>query len=150
LIAGLYGMNLKNFIEESDVAFTGVTVVCFGLSAIVCVYGMRRLRRIQKVRMWGEGYGSDLASRRGNWRSEAMEHAALPWGDRAERAVKSKDGKGPVLWPGMDGLGMSNGKEPATVTIRDDLSTSPQKVAEKWQPAHSPPVPPVQQVKKKN
>jgi magnesium transporter len=150
LIAGLYGMNLKNFIEESDVAFSGVTVACFGLSAIVCVYGMRRLRRIQKVRMWGEGYGSDLASRRGNWRSEAMEHAALPWGNRAERVTKSKDGKGPVLWPGMDGLGMNSGKEPATVTIHDDLSASPQKVVEKRQSTPLPPVPPVQQVKKKN
>jgi hypothetical protein len=150
LIAGLYGMNLKNFIEESDVAFTGVTAVCFGLSAIVCVYGMRRLRRIQKVRMWGEGYGSDLASRRGNWRSEAMEHAALPWGNRAERVAKSNDGKGPVLWPGMDGLGMSSGKGSAAVTIHDDLSTSPQKVVEKRQPTPLPSVASVQQVKKEN
>lgn len=150
LIAGLYGMNLKNFIEESDVAFTGVTVVCFGLSAIVCVYGMRRLRRVQKVRMWGEGYGSDLASRRGNWRTEAMEHAAPPWENRPDRVAKLKDGKGPVLWPGMDGLGMNSGKEPATVTIRDDLSTGPQKAADKRQSTSFPPVPPVPPVKKGN
>ena len=150
LIAGLYGMNLKNFVEESDIAFTGVTMVCFGLSAIVCVYGMRRLRRVQKVRMWGEGYGSDLASRRGNWRSEAMEHAAPPWENRADRVAKLKDGQGPVLWPGMDGLGTNNGKKPATVTIRDDLSTGPQKAAEKRQSTPFPPVPPIPPVKKEN
>ena len=107
LIAGLYGMNLKNFIEESDLAFGVVTLTCFGLSAIVCVYGMRRLHRVQKVRMWSEGYGSDLASRRGNWRSEAMEHAALPWENRTERLMKLREVKGPVLWPGMDGLGQN-------------------------------------------
>jgi hypothetical protein len=140
LVAGLYGMNLKNFIEESDLAFGVVTLTCFGLSAIVCVYGMRRLRRIQKVRMWGEGHGSDWASRRGNWRSEAMEHAALPWENRTDRLMKSKDGKGPVLWPGMDGLGMNSANEPATVTIHDDLSTGPLKAVEK---RHCPPFPTV-------
>jgi hypothetical protein len=140
LIAGLYGMNLKNFIEESDLAFGAVSLTCFGLSAIVCVYGMRRLRRVQKVRMWGEGSGSDWASRRGSWRSEAMEHAALPWENRTDRLMKLKDGKGPVLWPGMDGLGVNGAKEPATVTIHDDLSNGPQKAGEK---RHFPPVPQV-------
>ena len=145
LVAGLYGMNLKNFIEESDLAFGGISVFCFGLSAIVCVYGMRRLRRVQKVRMWGEGYGSDLASRRGNWRSEAMEHAALPAKDRM---MKLREGRGPVLWPGMEGLGVNSGKEPATVTIHDDLSTGPQKAVEKRHLPPVPPVPPIPPVKK--
>jgi hypothetical protein len=139
LVAGLYGMNLKNFIEESDIAFGGISVACFGLSAIVCIYGMRRLRRIQKVRMWGEGHGSDWTGARRNWRSEAMEHAALPWENRTDRLLKQKDGKGPVLWPGMDGLGVDRENEHATVTIHDDLSSEPPKGVEK---RHFPPVPP--------
>jgi magnesium transporter len=57
LVAGLYGMNLNNFIEETDWGFGGVSVVCFGLSAIIAMYGMRKLRKVQKVRMWGEGVG---------------------------------------------------------------------------------------------
>jgi magnesium transporter len=55
LIAGLYGMNLNNFIEETDWGFGAVSAVCFGLSAVVAMYGMRKLRKVQKVRMWGEG-----------------------------------------------------------------------------------------------
>ncbi|KAL9625654.1 MAG: hypothetical protein Q9160_000368 [Pyrenula sp. 1 TL-2023] len=118
LIAGLYGMNLKNFIEESDVAFSGVTVVCFGLSAIVCLYGMKKLRRVQRVRMWGEGYSSSYEKDgnlgRGNWRREAMDDALkgkisgafMPREERIRRVKEAKEaGKlGKVLWPGMEGL----------------------------------------------
>ncbi|KAL2393157.1 Mitochondrial inner membrane magnesium transporter mrs2 [Exophiala dermatitidis] len=128
LVAGLYGMNLKNFMEESDLAFGGVSAVCFIMSAIICVYGMRKLRKVQKVRMWGEGLDS-LGQRsrvggRGNWRNEAVE-------SQAQRFARLRGGAGgavagggagitplaggggggggqtgPVLWPGMDGLGM--------------------------------------------
>jgi hypothetical protein len=79
-----------------------------------------------------------------------MEHAALPWENRADRVAKLKDGKGPVLWPGMDGLGINSAKRPATVTIRDDLSTSPKKAAEKRQSTPFSPVPPIPPVKKEN
>lgn len=51
-IAALYGMNLKNFIEESDLGFWGVSGICGVLSVVVLMYGMRRLRRVQKVSMW--------------------------------------------------------------------------------------------------
>lgn len=71
LIAALYGMNLKNFIEESDVGFFGISVSCFTLALFVSGWGIRKLRRVQKVSMWGEsgvgvgrGYGS-----RGSWRN---------------------------------------------------------------------------------
>jgi magnesium transporter len=112
LIAGLYGMNLKNFMEESDLAFGGVSAVCFVLSALICMYGMRKLRKVQKVRMWGEGLDAlsqrARAGGRGNWRSEAVE-------SQAQRIARLKGGitniggtaqSRPVLWPGMDGLGM--------------------------------------------
>lgn len=53
-IAGLYGMNLKNFIEESDLAFWGVSGWAFVFSAIICAYGLHKLRRTQRLTMWGE------------------------------------------------------------------------------------------------
>lgn len=54
LFAGLYGMNLKNFIEESDYGFGGVSATCFAITAVVCYYGLAKLRKLQRVRMWGE------------------------------------------------------------------------------------------------
>ncbi|EXJ86356.1 hypothetical protein A1O3_03307 [Capronia epimyces CBS 606.96] len=142
LVAGLYGMNLKNFMEESDLAFGGVSVVCFVLSAVICVYGMRKLRKVQKVRMWGEGVEA-LGPRgriggRGNWRSEAVE-------SQAQRTARLKGGgvslggtaSRPVLWPGMDGLGMhklniESEDDPRNVVIdpnsdADAVSESPRK-----------------------
>ncbi|KAA6414191.1 MAG: hypothetical protein FRX48_02553 [Lasallia pustulata] len=53
-IAALYGMNLKNFIEESDFGFTGVSAASFIFAAMVCAYGLTKLRKLQRVSMWGE------------------------------------------------------------------------------------------------
>jgi magnesium transporter len=62
-VAAMYGMNLKNFIEESDFGFWGVTASCAMFSALVCMYGLTKLRKVQRVSMWGE------SGRRGpNWR----------------------------------------------------------------------------------
>ncbi|KAI1617436.1 hypothetical protein EDD37DRAFT_619945 [Exophiala viscosa] len=119
LVAGLYGMNLNNFIDETNWGFTGVTAACFVLSGVICMYGMRKLRKVQKVRMWGEGVDS-LAQRarvasRGNWRSEAVESQAQRIG-RLKGGGVNLSGKqsGPVLWPGMEGLGVHrlNGDRP--------------------------------------
>ncbi|PGH11394.1 hypothetical protein AJ79_04895 [Helicocarpus griseus UAMH5409] len=54
LCSALYGMNLKNFIEESDFGFLGVSGACFVFTAFVCAYGLMKLRKVQRVRMWGE------------------------------------------------------------------------------------------------
>ncbi|KAF8477342.1 hypothetical protein BDZ91DRAFT_647794 [Kalaharituber pfeilii] len=54
-VASLYGMNLKNFIEESDFAFVGVSSWAMIFSAIICFYGLHKLRRTQRLTMWGEG-----------------------------------------------------------------------------------------------
>jgi len=48
-------MNLKSFLEESDFAFYGVTGSAFIFSAIICAYGLHKLRRTQRLSMWGEG-----------------------------------------------------------------------------------------------
>jgi len=50
-IAGLFGMNLKNFLEESIAGFGGVTSVSVVLSIIVCAFGLVRLRKVQRVKM---------------------------------------------------------------------------------------------------
>lgn len=63
-VAALYGMNLKNFIEESDLGFLGVSALSFVFSGVICAYGLHKLRRVQRVTMWGEsGRG-----KRGSWR----------------------------------------------------------------------------------
>lgn len=137
LVAGLYGMNLENFIEESNVAFGVVTFACVVLSAWICRYGFNKLRKVQKVRMWGEAstgfdmYNSTISrgrdpinhlgsptTGRGNWRSEAMEQlginkekqrkmrARFGYSQQTSTAAAAAAGSGPVLWPGMDGLGL--------------------------------------------
>lgn len=61
-LAGLYGMNLENFIEETNWGFgavTGISTIC---SLIVCWYGLGRLRRVQRVRM-GSNEVTHLARR---------------------------------------------------------------------------------------
>lgn len=53
-VAALYGMNLKNFIEDSDLGFWGVTGWCAVFAGMVCAYGLTKLRKVQRVSMWGE------------------------------------------------------------------------------------------------
>jgi magnesium transporter len=53
-IAALYGMNLKNFMEESDLGFLGVTGWCVIFAGIVCGYGLTKLRKVQRVTMFAE------------------------------------------------------------------------------------------------
>ena len=80
-IASLYGMNLKNFIEESDFGFAGVTAGSAILGLVVWSYGLKRLRRVQRVSMWGE-QGSRS---RGPWTDINNPLPALPGESRTER-----------------------------------------------------------------
>ncbi|CAK7198946.1 magnesium ion transporter [Sporothrix eucalyptigena] len=52
-LAGLYGMNLENFIEETNWGFSAVTGVSFFFSLVVCWYGLVKLRKVQRVKMHG-------------------------------------------------------------------------------------------------
>ncbi|KAI8934591.1 magnesium ion transporter [Plenodomus lindquistii] len=61
-VAALYGMNLKNFIEESDFGFYGVSAWCTVFGFIVAAYGLTKLRKVQRVSMYGHGPGA-LVSR---------------------------------------------------------------------------------------
>lgn len=100
LIAAFFGMNLKNFMEESDLGFGGVCVVSFAIAAVVCGYGLGKLRRVQKVSMWGEQGVS--AGRGRNWRNvdgdlNRIRDGALPEFARKTRIqskVMGKMGKG--------------------------------------------------------
>ena len=62
--AALYGMNLKNFIEESDLGFWGVSALCTVSSIALIVWGLKKLRSVQRVSMWG-GAGEMLLPVRG-------------------------------------------------------------------------------------
>lgn len=87
-IAGLYGMNLKNFMEESDFGFIGVTTWSFVFAAVVCWYGLKKLRKVQRVSMWGERGSND----RGSWRDVSPMHA-LPDESRVERMKRAKEAR---------------------------------------------------------
>ena len=52
--AALYGMNLKNFMEESDLGFWGVSASCLLLSVVVCSYCLTKLHKMKRVSMWGD------------------------------------------------------------------------------------------------
>lgn len=62
-VAALYGMNLKNFIEENDFGFFGVSAWCTVFGSIVAVYGLQKLRRVQRVSMYAHGPGSIVSSK---------------------------------------------------------------------------------------
>lgn len=53
-VAAFYGMNLKNLIEESDFGFWGVSGLSVMTAVIVSVCGMWKLRKVQRVRIWGD------------------------------------------------------------------------------------------------
>ena len=108
-VASLYGMNVKNFLEESDLGFMGVTAWSAVFAAVVCAYGLKKLRKVQRVSMWGErGVG-----RRGTWR-DVMGLAAPGEGGRGREALERRAREGRealerraregLEWRGREGL----------------------------------------------
>ncbi|KAI1259851.1 cora-domain-containing protein [Xylariaceae sp. FL1019] len=53
-IAGLYGANLENFIEDTNWGFGAVTGVSVIMSLLVCKYGLSKLRHLQRIKMQGD------------------------------------------------------------------------------------------------
>ena len=76
-IAALYGMNLKNFIEEDHFGFAGISGLCTAVTVFGCMWAFRRLRKVQRFSMWGESgshqrgraHGAQIANEgsRGSW-----------------------------------------------------------------------------------
>jgi hypothetical protein len=64
-IAGLLGMNLKNFMEDWEYGFPLITSLAFGTSMLVCGYGLTRLKRIQKLTLYGRYPGVNKKNRHG-------------------------------------------------------------------------------------
>jgi magnesium transporter len=52
--AGLYGMNLKNYMEDSALGFPAMTGVATIFSLVICMYGMTKLRKVQRIKMDGQ------------------------------------------------------------------------------------------------
>lgn len=83
-IAALYGMNLENFIEETNYGFFGISGLCALLTVASSIWGLRRLRKVQRVSMWGESGSVRQAKAlgrqpgRGSWREI---DAAAPSGE---------------------------------------------------------------------
>lgn len=91
-IAALYGMNLKNFLEESDFGFAGVSGASFIFAALVCAYGLTKLRKVQRVSMWGE----QGRRNRGSWR-DVDPMPALPGEARGERLKRLREARHEAL-----------------------------------------------------
>ncbi|KAH3908635.1 hypothetical protein HBI56_074980 [Parastagonospora nodorum] len=95
-VAALYGMNLKNFIEESDLGFFGISAWCTVFGIIVAAYGLQKLRKVQRVSMYGHGPGSIVSKgleNRGVWGLGA-------WGGGGARGVdigKKSEGLGDIV-----------------------------------------------------
>jgi len=64
-VAALYGMNLKNFIEDSDLGFPIISTWCTVFGFGVLIWGLTRLRRVQRLSMWGHGGGAKAV--KGGW-----------------------------------------------------------------------------------
>jgi len=59
LVAGLFGMNLVNYLEDASWGFAAITTSCVVLSTVFSLYGARRLRRIQSLKsLEGGGLGA--------------------------------------------------------------------------------------------
>lgn len=90
-IASLYGMNLKNFIEESNLGFLGVTAWSLVLATVVCAYGLNKLRKVQRVKMWGE-----RGSNRRSWRDQGSLQPLLQNGGERRKGGWREEGGGGV------------------------------------------------------
>jgi magnesium transporter len=99
-IAALYGMNLKNFLEESDWGFIGVSAWSFIFAGIVCSYGLTKLRKVQRVSMWGE----EGRKSRGSWR-DVDPMPALPGETRMERIKRLQEARHEAARESRNGLG---------------------------------------------
>jgi magnesium transporter len=55
-IASAYGMNLENFIEETDYGFPLVVVMTIVPVVVISLYSLKHLNKLQKITMMGDHY----------------------------------------------------------------------------------------------
>lgn len=86
--ASLYGMNLKNYIEESDYGFGAVTVSVFLIAGVVSVMNLRHLKRLKRISVHEGSYGLSssrsrhrgfLAARRAKSRIRSPQERRMMW-----------------------------------------------------------------------
>lgn len=107
-IAALYGMNLKNFLEESDFGFLGVTVWSFVFAGVICGYGLAKLRKVQRISMGGEGGRRPGRS----WRVDEMQEVGRRGVLERHRRLK-EERKDALLGP--DGIPIVKGSDTALI-----------------------------------
>ena len=88
-VAALYGMNLKNFMEESNLGFWSVSGISGALAAMVCIYGLLKLHRVRRISMWGEGGRQN----RGSWRDVDLGMRGRLDAARLERVKRLKEAR---------------------------------------------------------
>ncbi|KAF2753338.1 cora-domain-containing protein, partial [Pseudovirgaria hyperparasitica] len=132
-VAALYGMNLKNFIEESDLGFPGVSLWCTVCGIVVCVWGIQKLRKVQRVSMYGE-HGRRIALSRTELGAgttprsieiaKEKERNVRGWERRLRETERARKGAAPAAglgqghddmfgkWPGSAGAGHKGVKKP--------------------------------------
>ncbi len=91
-VAALYGMNLKSGLEESDMAFYVMTTFSIALAAGVWGISWSKLKKLQRVSMWGERG----LKNRGSWR-DVDPMPALPGETRMERLQRLKGVRQEIL-----------------------------------------------------
>ena len=128
-VAALYGMNLKNFIEESDYGFYGISAWCSVFGALVAVYGLLRLRKVQRVSMYGHGPGALVAREPtrpampagGGWGLGA-------WGGGSRNGVSRGD-MHPMMHPGAHDLGSMAKRKDSLASIMERERAMARKMA---------------------
>lgn len=114
-IAALYGMNLENFIEESNYGFFGISGLCTVLSVVACMYCFKKLRKVQRISMFGDSgikknalpapkRGSGGSGEWGGDRGESLAEAVagIKRADRLKlwrQAMEESQGKGTTRMP---------------------------------------------------
>lgn len=67
LLPAFYGMNLKNYIEDSNLGFAAVVVFSILQGVIITAINFRKLRGVQKLAMMGKKGQRQQAGRKYNW-----------------------------------------------------------------------------------
>ena len=103
-IASLYGMNLENFIEESNLGFAGITGLSLVCAVGVWTAGLKKLGRVKRVSMWGE-----QGSRSRGWGTDA--HKPLPVLPGESKVERQRNLELTRVESGEDGARISEGLE---------------------------------------